>query len=152
MNLLKIDDKEFYLPYRLITNEDIVNFANLTGDRNRIHLDNEFAKNTPFEKCIAHGLFSISVIFGLMYESHLFDELITIFTEIESAKFISPVYPSDKISAKIKIINKYESNKKDGYFVIMDIIGFKEMPDYKEFLKKRAKFKLIKSITQNYEN
>ena len=40
-----------------ITNEDILAFAELSGDVNPIHLSDEFAASTIFKKRIAHGFF-----------------------------------------------------------------------------------------------
>ena len=39
---------------RTITDADVVNFAGVSGDTNPIHLDEEFASNTPFKTRIAH--------------------------------------------------------------------------------------------------
>jgi hypothetical protein len=40
---------------RVFGEEDVVLFAKLTGDTNPIHVDNEFAKQTKFGRCIVHG-------------------------------------------------------------------------------------------------
>ncbi len=41
---------------RTVTENDIVSFAGLSGDYNQIHVDHEYAKNTPFGQRIAHGI------------------------------------------------------------------------------------------------
>ncbi|MFN3590182.1 MAG: MaoC family dehydratase [Spirosomataceae bacterium] len=43
------------------TQDDVIAFANLTGDHNPIHLDAEYAAQTPFKKPIIHGHLSSSV-------------------------------------------------------------------------------------------
>ena len=43
---------------RTITEEDIVNFAEVSGDHNPVHLDEDFAKQTMFKGRIAHGMLS----------------------------------------------------------------------------------------------
>jgi acyl dehydratase len=43
------------------TQDDVITFANLTGDYNPIHLDPEYAAQTPFKKPIIHGHLSSSV-------------------------------------------------------------------------------------------
>jgi len=48
--------------HRTILGKDIQDFSDVSGDTNPIHIDEEFAKNTPFGGCIAHGMFSASLI------------------------------------------------------------------------------------------
>jgi 3-hydroxybutyryl-CoA dehydratase len=57
--------QEWHSLGRTITEADIVNFAGLSGDFNPIHLDHEFARSTPFQRPIAHGLLVLSVASGL---------------------------------------------------------------------------------------
>src|SRR5258705_6216413 len=52
---------------KTIAASDVVGFAQLTGDRNPIHLSEHFAAKTQFGKRIAHGLYTaslISAVFG----------------------------------------------------------------------------------------
>lgn len=46
----------------LITKEDVENFATLTGDFNPLHVDEDFAKQTLFQKPVVHGMLSASFI------------------------------------------------------------------------------------------
>ena len=47
---------------KTITETDIELFATASGDNNAIHLDEDFAKTTPFGGRIAHGMLTASVI------------------------------------------------------------------------------------------
>ncbi len=47
-----------------ITDNDIQAFAELTGDRNPLHLDDAYAKKTRFKRRIAHGMLSASLHFS----------------------------------------------------------------------------------------
>ncbi|MFC0397495.1 MaoC family dehydratase [Paraburkholderia rhizosphaerae] len=47
---------------KTITERDVFLFAGASGDRNPVHLDEEYAKRTPFGGRIAHGMLSASVI------------------------------------------------------------------------------------------
>jgi acyl dehydratase len=52
------------------TQEDVIAFANVTGDDNPVHLDEGFAAQTPFRKPIMHGFLSGSVfsrVFGTVF-------------------------------------------------------------------------------------
>ena len=53
---------------KTVTVADILGFAEISGDRNPVHLDEDFAKATSFRGRIAHGLLSasfISTVFGM---------------------------------------------------------------------------------------
>src|SRR5256885_13111951 len=47
---------------KTIASSDVVGFAQLTGDRNPIHLSEHFAAKTQFGKRIAHGLYTAGLI------------------------------------------------------------------------------------------
>lgn len=52
-------------PARTLTETDIVSFAGMTGDYDPLHVDREFAAETPYGKPIAHGLLGLSLMAGL---------------------------------------------------------------------------------------
>lgn len=45
---------------------DVVGFAEISGDRNPIHLSEHFAAKTPFGTRIAHGLYTASLISAVL--------------------------------------------------------------------------------------
>jgi 3-hydroxybutyryl-CoA dehydratase len=47
---------------KVIGEDEVIAFAELTGDNNPIHLDEEFAKGTMFKTRIAHGMLSASLL------------------------------------------------------------------------------------------
>lgn len=49
-----------------ISSSDVVGFAEVTGDRNPIHLSEHFAAKTPFGTRIAHGLYTASLISAVL--------------------------------------------------------------------------------------
>lgn len=51
---------------KTVSSSDIVGFAELTGDRNPIHLSQHFAARTPFGGRIAHGLYTASLISAVL--------------------------------------------------------------------------------------
>lgn len=51
-----------------VSERDILSFADITGDRNPVHLDDEYARSTPFKNRISHGMLTasyISAVFGM---------------------------------------------------------------------------------------
>lgn len=51
---------------RRITAEDVAAFAALSGDRNALHVDEEFAARTEFRQCVAHGFLHASILSQLV--------------------------------------------------------------------------------------
>ncbi|MEI2386427.1 MaoC family dehydratase [Breoghania sp. JC706] len=51
---------------KTVRSDDVVGFAEVSGDRNPIHLSEHFAARTPFRTRIAHGLYTASLISALL--------------------------------------------------------------------------------------
>lgn len=88
---------------RTVTESDIVTFAGLSGDFNQIHIDAEFSKNTPFGKRVAHGILGLSIASGLAVQSGVMEGTIMAFREINSWKFIKPIYIGDTIHVDLNV-------------------------------------------------
>ncbi|MGA2964125.1 MAG: MaoC/PaaZ C-terminal domain-containing protein [Candidatus Korobacteraceae bacterium] len=58
-------------PSFTFTADDIMTYANLTGDFTPVHTDEEYAKTTPFGTRVAHGLLGLSVADGLKTQADL---------------------------------------------------------------------------------
>ncbi len=85
---------------RVITEQDIVQFANVSGDHNPIHLDEAYALQTPFKGRIAHGFLTASLISGL-----LGNELPgpgTVYLG-QTLKFLVPVSIGDTVTASVEV-------------------------------------------------
>ena len=54
--------------WRTITQADVQQFADLTGDHNPIHIDPAAAASSPFGTTIAHGYLTLSLVVPLMAE------------------------------------------------------------------------------------
>ncbi len=55
---------------RIISQEDMISFARLTGDYNPLHMDREYALKTEYQEQIAHGML-ISSFFSALIGMHL---------------------------------------------------------------------------------
>ena len=51
---------------KTVENEDVLHFAELSGDHNPIHLSEHFARKTRFGGRIVHGLYTASLISGVI--------------------------------------------------------------------------------------
>lgn len=91
---LQIGDK--FSATKQITDAVVRAFAELSGDYNPIHLDEEFAKTTRFKKRIAHGMISGALISAVLgYE---FKERRVVYLS-QTMNFIAPVFLDDTITA-----------------------------------------------------
>lgn len=83
-----------------ITDADIKAFAGISGDRNPVHLDENYAQNSKFKKRIAHGMMTAS------YFSALFGTKIPgegcVYTH-QSLNFKRPVYINDTVEATVTV-------------------------------------------------
>jgi 3-hydroxybutyryl-CoA dehydratase len=85
---------------KTITNDDILAFAELSGDVNPVHLSDEFAASTVFKKRIAHGFLT-----GSLFSTVLGTKLPgpgCIYLS-QSMKFKAPVYIGDEVVATLKV-------------------------------------------------
>ena len=89
---------------RVVSDSDIMTFADLTGDNNRIHTDEEFSKAGPFGKRVAHGLLGLSVTMGLAWRTGILDGTVIAFREINEWKFIKPIFIGDTVCAELNIV------------------------------------------------
>jgi len=91
---LKVGDK--FSTSKQITDAVIRAFAELSGDYNPIHLDEEFAATTQFKRRIAHGMISGALISAVLgYE---FKERKVVYLS-QTLKFIAPVFLEDTVTA-----------------------------------------------------
>ncbi|MBA2733136.1 MAG: MaoC family dehydratase [Acidobacteria bacterium] len=84
-----------------ITDNDIQAFAELTGDHNPLHLDDDYARTTRFGRRIAHGMLSASLISTVLGTELASEGVISLGYTV---RFIAPVFPDDTVTARATII------------------------------------------------
>ena len=87
---------------KVITDQDIEKFAEISTDHNPVHLDDEYARDTIFEGRIAHGMLTaglVSAVIGEQLPGHG-----TIYMS-QNLKFLAPVRPGDLVHAEVKVID-----------------------------------------------
>ncbi|NRA99992.1 MAG: MaoC family dehydratase [Rhodobacteraceae bacterium] len=84
-----------------ITDRDIELFAEVSTDRNPVHMDDDYAQDTIFEGRIAHGMLTaglISAVIGEQLPGHGAVYL------GQSLKFLAPVRPGDRVRAEVEVM------------------------------------------------
>lgn len=107
---LKIGDS--YKEDFIITQEMVNKFAELSGDKNPLHLDKEFAAKTRFKKPIVHGLFSVTSfgkVMGTKFPGHGSIHV------GQNLSFKRPLYPDQKYIVYIELV-KIIKDKHFGVF------------------------------------
>lgn len=94
---------------KVVTDRDIEMFAEVSTDRNPVHLDDEYAQDTIFEGRIAHGMLTaglISAVIGEQLPGHG-----TVYLG-QSLKFLAPVRPGDMVLAEVEVTNIDHSKRR----------------------------------------
>ncbi|QEK12937.1 MaoC family dehydratase [Crassaminicella thermophila] len=93
---------------KIITEEDITGFANVTGDYNPIHLDTDFASKTMFKKRIAHGMLTSSLISAVLGTE--LPGANTLYLS-QNMKFLAPAYIGDQLTAVVEVKEKRDEKR-----------------------------------------
>ncbi|SCM66809.1 MaoC family dehydratase [Donghicola eburneus] len=86
--------------HKVVTDRDIELFAEVSTDRNPVHLDDEYANDTIFEGRIAHGMLTaglVSAVIGEQLPGHG-----TVYLG-QTLKFLGPVRPGDMVKAQVTV-------------------------------------------------
>ena len=89
----------------VITEDDIELFAQVSGDRNPLHMDEEFAKKTSFGQRIAHGALTASYISGILGND--LPGPGSIFVGL-NMRFRRPVYIGSHVTVKVEVTEMKE--------------------------------------------
>ena len=96
---VKIGDKAALT--RTVTDEDIQAFARVSGDNQRLHLDDAFAAGTRFKKRIAHGMLSAAYISAAL-GTKLAPGAVVVYLG-QTLRFRLPVGVGDTITAETEV-------------------------------------------------
>ncbi|NVO24109.1 MaoC family dehydratase [Donghicola sp. C2-DW-16] len=86
--------------HKVVTDRDIELFAEVSTDRNPVHLDDDYANDTIFGGRIAHGMLTaglISAVIGEQLPGHG-----TVYLG-QTLKFLAPVRPGDLVKAQVTV-------------------------------------------------
>ena len=85
---------------KTITDADVQAFADLTGDHNPVHVDDEFAKTTRFGRRIAHGMLTASLISSVLANKLPGEGSVYLG---QTLQFVAPVFPGDEVTARVTV-------------------------------------------------
>lgn len=94
---------------KVVTDEDIEMFAQVSTDHNPVHLDEDYAQDTIFQGRIAHGMLTaglISAVIGEQLPGHG-----TVYMG-QSLKFLAPVRPGDRVTAEVTVLDIDHSKRR----------------------------------------
>jgi len=115
-----------YVSYsQTITDADIKQFAAISGDRNPVHMDDEYAGKSRFKKRIAHGLLSAS-FFSALFGTRLPGKGCVYVGQ--NLNFKKPVYLGDTVTATVTVI-EIDTKKQRVFFETICTVKNKKVID-----------------------
>ncbi len=103
-----------------VTESDIINFANVSGDHFYAHVDATSLDGTLFEGRVAHGYWILSKAAGMFVEPRKCPVLLNY--GLEDARFVKPVYPGMTIGVRLTCKEKVEQEKRDDADIAKGIV------------------------------
>jgi 3-hydroxybutyryl-CoA dehydratase len=105
---------------KTVTEADIVGFAEISGDKNPVHLDEAYAAKSMFKQRIAHGMLTaayISTVFGMelpgpgaIYVS-------------QTLNFRGPVRIGDRVIAKVTLVELFPAKRRARFDCVCSVDG-----------------------------
>ena len=99
--ILELNVGDFAESIKRIEDKDVVMFSEVSGDKNPVHLDEEYAATTRFKHRIAHGHL-VSSLFSALLGTELPGEG-SIYLG-QDIRYLKPVYLNDEIRAVVKVV------------------------------------------------
>ena len=113
-----------------VTEADIVNFANVSGDHFYAHVDETSLEGTMFEGRVAHGYYILSKAAGLFVEPRKGPVLLNY--GIDECRFTKPVYPGTTIGVKLTVVEKIAQERREPEDVAKGIVRYRVEVDDQE--------------------
>jgi len=105
---------------KTVTEADIAAFAEISGDKNPVHLDAQYAAGTIFKERIAHGMLSaayISAVFGMKLPGPG-----AIYIS-QTLSFNAPVKIGDTVIATVKVVELIPEKKRARFECVCSVNG-----------------------------
>ncbi|MGE3823919.1 MAG: aldehyde dehydrogenase family protein, partial [Bacteroidia bacterium] len=103
-----------------VSEQDVVDFANLSGDKFYAHMDPNSLEGTPFKRTVAHGYFILSRAAGLFVDPPKGPVLLNY--GLDECRFTKPVYPGMTIGVRFTCKEKIDQEKRNEEDVAKGIV------------------------------
>lgn len=103
-----------------VIEQDVLDFANLSGDKFYAHMDPNSLEGTPFKRTVAHGYFILSRAAGLFVDPPKGPVLLNY--GLEECRFTKPVYPGMTIGVRFTCKEKVDQEKRNEEDVAKGIV------------------------------
>jgi acyl dehydratase len=130
--------RRFETARRRIEAADVEAFAELTGDRNPLHLDEAYARASVFGERVAHGLLGTSVAAGLLNRYGLTRGTLVAFLGL-TWDFVAPIRLGEEVGLRLEVVGRRPSSKPDRGLVELGA----ELVDDAGTVVQRGTFKLL---------
>jgi len=105
---------------KTVTEADIAKFADVTGDKNPVHLDEAYAAKTIFKTRIAHGMLTagyLSAVFGMELPGP------GAIYVTQTLNFRGPVKIGDKVIAKVRVAELFPAKRRARFDCMCTVEG-----------------------------
>lgn len=106
---------------RTVEAGDVSLFAGLSGDFNPLHLNEEFAKTSPFGGRVAHGILTLAISNGHQNQLGIFEGTTLALLGIDRIRFRGPVRLGDTVHTAMTIKETKPSSKPDRGVVTYEV-------------------------------
>ena len=106
---------------RTVTTADVAAFADLSGDRNPLHLDIAAARAAGFPAPIAHGALGIALATGLVSRMGITRGVLVAMLELRW-QFVAPVIAGDTLRVRLTVTDIRTTSRADRRVVVMRIV------------------------------
>jgi 3-hydroxybutyryl-CoA dehydratase len=106
---------------RTVDAGDVSLFAGLSGDFNPLHVDEEFARGTPFGGRVAHGILTLAISSGHQNQLGIFEGTTLALLGMDRLRFTGPVRLGDTVHTELRVKECRESSKPDRGVVTFEV-------------------------------